>query len=156
MNNPNRTENLRNRNTKWLDIALGFVLGVICTVGYLYISEPKEYNNPPQTTEEPQTRKRAKTIGTNKGGRRNIQSFELNTEKGMITLHTYMSKDSVRTLMGPPNTTNICVSDYRQEVQETWKYKGRNKYTEEFTIKFVNDELISVRQLRDSYPREGN
>lgn len=71
----------------------------------------------------------------------------------MITLHTYMSKDSVRTLMGPPNTTNIRVSDYRQEVQETWKYKGRNKYTEEFTIEFVNGELISVRQFRDSYPR---
>ena len=151
MNKPNRTENLRNRNTKWLNIALGFVLGVICTVGYLYISEPKENNNPPQTTEEPQTRKRAKTIGTNRGERRNIQSFELNTKKGMITLHTYMSKDSVRTLMGPPNTTEIKVDNFSEETHETWGYKGRNRYVDEFTFKFVNGELISVDQFRDSY-----
>ena len=37
------------------------------------------------------------------------------------------------------------------EVRETWKYKGRNRSIDEFTMKFVNGELVSVDQYKESY-----
>lgn len=37
------------------------------------------------------------------------------------------------------------------EVHETWKYKGRNRNFDEFTMKFINGELVSVDQYKESY-----
>ena len=37
------------------------------------------------------------------------------------------------------------------EVRETWKYKGRNRSIDEFTMKFVNGELVSVDQYKESF-----
>ena len=62
-----------------------------------------------------------------------------------MKLHTYMSKDSVQILMGRPQSTDI--NDYGfGGVIETWKYKGSNRYVDEFTIEFANGKLKSVRQ----------
>ena len=80
---------------------------------------------------------------------RNIQSFELTTEKGIVKLHTYMPKDSVKILMGRPRSTDINNYGFNNEVHETWKYKGSNKYMDEFTIEFINGELKSVRQYKE-------
>ncbi|MCZ2223179.1 MAG: hypothetical protein LC122_06060 [Chitinophagales bacterium] len=78
----------------------------------------------------------------------NIQFFELDTKKGVVKLHTYMSKDSVKIIMGLPHSTNINDFGYG-EVIETWKYMGRNNYIEEFTIQFKNGKLKSVNQFRE-------
>lgn len=46
---------------------------------------------------------------------------------------------------------NVDVWDFNDEVRETWKYKGRNRSIDEFTMKFVNGELVSVDQYKESY-----
>jgi hypothetical protein len=110
-------------------IALAFVLGVVCTFGVLYIMSRSQYTQ--ETTEI------------------NIQSFELTTKNGIVKLHTYMPKDSVQILMGRPQSTDIDNNKYKDEVRETWKYKGSNELIDEFTIEFINGELQSVRQYKD-------
>jgi len=113
----------------FLKIALGFILGVVCTFGVLYIMSRSQYTQ--ENTEI------------------NIQSFELTTKKGIVKLHTYMPKDSVQVLMGRPRSTDVVNNEYNGEVRETWKYKGSNDYLDEFTIEFINGELNSVRQDKD-------
>ena len=82
--------------------------------------------------------------------RRNIQWFELSTRKGIVKLHTYMSKDSVQLLMGRPHKTSI--RTYGDDLHEEWEYEKRafkhsdNIYTTEFRFEFVNGELKSVSQ----------
>jgi hypothetical protein len=138
----------------FLKISLGFVLGVVCTIGVLYIIAAT------QNTEENRLREeiRMKALknlnqsfgesDTDKDEQRNIQSFELTTKNGIVKLHTYMPKDSVQILMGRPQSTDI--NDYGYgEAHETWKYKGTNRYVDEFTIEFTNGKLKSVRQFKD-------
>lgn len=135
-------------------IALGFVLGAVCTVGVLYIIGTI------QNTEENQLRKEIRMqalkdikqfldeSNSDEKDQKNIQSFELTTKNGIVKLHTYMSKDSVQILMGRPQSTDV--NDYGYgEVLETWKYKGTNRYVDEFTFKFINGKLKSVRQYKD-------
>lgn len=113
----------------FLKIALGFVIGVVFTLGVLFLILMTQ------------------NIEENK--QRNIQSFELTTKNGIVKLHTYMSKDSVQILMGRPQSTDIEDFDYKGEIQEKWKYRGANKYRDEFIIEFTNGELKSVRQFKD-------
>jgi len=139
----------------FLKIALGFILGVVCTVGILYIISKS------QNTEENQLREELRTLAlknlkqkldgknTDESEEINIQSFELTTKKGIVKLHTYIPKDSVQILMGRPQSTDIDNNEYIDEVRETWKYKGSNDYIDEFTIEFINGELNSVRQYKD-------
>lgn len=106
----------------FLKISLGFVLGVVCTIGVFYIIAAT------QDTEENRLREeiRIKALkklnqsfsdsGTNEAEQINIQSFELTTEKGIVKLHTYMPKDSVQILMGRPQSTDINDYGYKGEV----------------------------------------
>jgi hypothetical protein len=139
----------------FLKIALGVVIGSVCTLGVLYIISIT------QNTEENQLREEIRTqalknlkqsldeSNTDENGKRNIQSFELTTKSGIVKLHTYMPKDSVKILMGRPQSTDVQNNEYNGEVSETWKYKGSNKYVDEFTIEFTNGKLKSVSQFKD-------
>lgn len=120
----------------FLKISLGFVLGVVCTIGVIFIIAVT------QNTEENRLREEIRME------QRNTQSFELTTKNGIVKLHTYMAKDSVQILMGRPQSTDI--NDYGYGgAHETWKYKGTNTYVNEFTIEFINGKLKSVRQFKD-------
>ena len=139
----------------FLKITLGFVLGIVCTFGVLYIIGTT------QNTEENRLREeiRIKALknlkqsldesDTDVNEQKNTQSFELTTKNGIVKLHTYMSKDSVQILIGRPQSTDINDYGYKGEVGETWKYKGTNRYIDEFTIEFANGKLKSVRQFKD-------
>lgn len=138
----------------FLKIALGFVLGAVCTVGVLYIIRTLNNTEENQLREEIQMQalKNMKQFldesDSDQNYQKNIQSFELNTKNAIVKLHTYMSKDSVQILMGRPQSTDL--NDYGfGEVIETWKYKGTNRYVDEFTIEFTNGKLKSVRQFKD-------
>ncbi len=138
----------------FLKIALGFVLGAVCTVGVLYIIGTLNNTEENQLREEIQVQalKNMKQFldesDADENYQKNIQSFELTTKNGIVKLHTYMSKDSVQILMGRPQSTDV--NDYGfGEVIETWKYKGTNRYVDEFTIEFTNGKLKSVRQFKD-------
>lgn len=139
----------------FLKIGLGFVLGVICTFGVLYIISITQNTEENQLREEIRIRA-LKNLNqsldgtyTNENNQQNSQSFELTTKKGIIKLRTYMPKDSVKIIMGRPQSTDVRNNEFNGEVDETWKYKGSNKYVDEFTIEFTNGKLKSVRQYKD-------
>ena len=133
-------------NTFW-KITLGFMIGVVCTLATLIVMgtgysdnaehKPTEYKNRvlqfQSDEEDPE---------------HDVHSFELSTKNGIIKLHTYMSKDSVQILMGRPQSTDI-QNIGGMGVYETWKYKGRNQYVDEFTLRFKDGELESVHQYRE-------
>ncbi len=137
-------------------IGLGFILGVIFTFGLLYIIGTTRNTEENKLREEirMQALKNLKQsldgADSDENGQRNIQSFELTTKNGIVKLHTYMSKDSVKILMGRPQSTDINDYGYNGKVFETWKYRGTNRYVDEFTIEFDNGKLKSVDQFKDN------
>lgn len=145
----------------FLKIAIGFILGVVCTIVGLYVVGMTQNTEEEQLKEDVRISalKSLKNILDNSEKeleddfeKKNIQWFELSTKNGIVKLHTYMLTDSVRILMGRPQSTDVEVCGYNNdEVRETWKYKGRNRGIDEFTMKFVNGELVSVDQYKESY-----
>jgi len=139
----------------FLKIGLGFVLGIICTFGVLYVISITQNTEENQLREEIRIRA-LKNLNqsldgsyTDDNDQQNIQSFELITKKGIVELRTYMPKDSVKMIMGRPQSTDVQNNEFNGEVDETWKYKGSNRYVDEFTIEFTNGKLKSVRQYKD-------
>lgn len=137
----------------FLKITLGIIIGAVSTLTVLYLISKTQNTEENQLREEIriQSLKNLKELMTehNNDGNKNIESFELSTEKGIIKLHTYMSKDSVKLLMGRPESTDIYDNGYDGKIAETWQYKGSNKYTDEFTIEFINGKLTSVSQYKE-------
>jgi hypothetical protein len=139
----------------FMKIALGFVLGVVCTFGTVYVISKTQKTEEEELRDEIriQALKNLKEsmgeFNIDENGQRNNESFELTTKKGIVTLHTYMSKDSVKILMGRPESTSIDNSGYNGMVTETWKYKGTNTVFDEFTILFTNGKLKSVSQYKE-------
>ena len=136
----------------FLKIAIGFVLGVLCFYLVQKIEEEKakeDIKEDVQVSFLKQLKQQLQSEETEEKSQKNIQFFDLTTKKGVVRLHTYMSKDSVQILMGYPQSTDVDVWDFNDEVHETWKYKVKSGYGYEqtiFTIKFVNGELVSVNQ----------
>lgn len=138
----------------FLKIAIGFVLGVLCFYLVQKIEEEKakeDIKEDVQVSFLKQMKQLFEDEETEEKSQKNIQFFDLTTKKGVVRLHTYMSKDSVQILMGYPQSTDVDVWDFNDEVHETWKYKGRNRNFDEFTMKFINGELVSVDQYKESY-----
>jgi hypothetical protein len=139
----------------FMKIALGFVLGVVCTFGTVYVLDKTQKTEEEELRDEIriQALKNLKEsmgeFAIDENEQRNNESFELTTKKGIVTLHTYMSKDSVKILMGRPESTSIDDSGYNGMVTETWKYKGSNTVFDEFTIQFTNGKLKSVSQYKE-------
>ena len=142
----------------FLKIALGFVLGSVCTAGVFIILglmlNTEEYQLREEVRMEALKEMKQFLDGSSidASDQSNVHSFELTTKNGIVKLHTYMSKDSVQMLMGRPQSTDVKIDEYNHgAVEETWKYKGSNRYIDEFTIKFVDGKLKSVNQNKESH-----
>lgn len=139
----------------FMKIALGFVLGVLCTLATIYVvsntqkTEEEELRDEIRIQALKNLKESMGEFDIDENGQRNNESFELTTKKGIVNLHTYMSKDSVKILMGRPESTSIDDSGYNGMVTETWKYKGTNTVFDEFTILFINGKLKSVSQYKE-------
>jgi len=73
-----------------------------------------------------------------------IQYIEVKGKKGIVTLHTGMSKDSVRILLGKPDDVNLMT--IMNSTHESWGYKLKNDYLSDLDIEFVDGKLDGVRQ----------
>jgi len=73
----------------------------------------------------------------------NVQYIEVRGKKGSVTLHTGMSKDSVRLLVGKPE--NVALRSYGNALED-WGYKIRNNYVPDLEINFEDGKLKSLRQ----------
>jgi hypothetical protein len=72
-----------------------------------------------------------------------VQYIEVKGKKGSVTLHTGMTKDSVRILVGKPD--NVELRSYGNALED-WGYKIRNKYIPDLEINFEAGKLKSLRQ----------
>ena len=72
-----------------------------------------------------------------------VQYIEVRGKKGNVTLHTGMSKDSVRILVGKPDEVEL--RSYGNALED-WGYKIRNSYVSDLEINFEGGKLKSLRQ----------
>jgi hypothetical protein len=72
-----------------------------------------------------------------------VQYIEVKGKKGNVTLHTGMTKDSVRILVGKPD--NVALRSYGNALED-WGYKIRNNYVPDLEINFESGKLKSLRQ----------
>lgn len=72
-----------------------------------------------------------------------VQYIEVKGRKGNVTLHTGMTKDSVRILVGKPD--NVELRSYGNALED-WGYKIRNNYVPDLEINFEAGKLKSLRQ----------
>lgn len=71
------------------------------------------------------------------------QYIEVKGKKGNVTLHTGMTKDSVRILVGKPD--NVALRSYGNALED-WGYKIRDRYVPDLEINFEAGKLKSLRQ----------
>src|SRR3989337_144409 len=62
-----------------------------------------------------------------------VQYIEVKGKKGNVTLHTGMSKDSVRILVGKPDEVEL--RSYENALED-WGYKIKNRYVSDLEINF--------------------
>lgn len=72
-----------------------------------------------------------------------VQYIEVKGKKGNVTLHTGMTNDSVRILVGKPD--NVTLRSYGNALED-WGYKIRNNYVPDLEINFEAGKLKSLRQ----------
>jgi preprotein translocase subunit SecA len=72
-----------------------------------------------------------------------VQYIEVKGKKGNVTLHTGMTKDSVRIFLGKPD--NVELRSYGNALED-WGYKIRNNYVPDLEINFEAGKLKSLRQ----------
>lgn len=72
-----------------------------------------------------------------------VQYIEVKGKKGNVILHTGMTKDSVRILVGKPD--NVELRSYGNALED-WGYKIRNNYVPDLEINFEAGKLKSLRQ----------
>lgn len=73
-----------------------------------------------------------------------VQYIEVKGKKGNVTLHTGMTKDSVRILVGKPD--NVELRSFNFSTREEWGYKIRGNYRTDLEINFQAGKLESLRQ----------
>lgn len=71
-----------------------------------------------------------------------IQYIEVIGKKGKATLHNYISKDSVKILLGKPDKATM--NTYSNKVRENWDYKINDDYS--LDLDFENGKLTNVNQ----------
>lgn len=72
-----------------------------------------------------------------------VQYIEIKGKKGNVTVHTGMTKDSVRILVGKPD--NVRLRSYGNALED-WGYRIRNKDVPDLEINFEAGKLKSLRQ----------
>jgi hypothetical protein len=73
-----------------------------------------------------------------------VQYVEIRGKKGIVTIHTGMPKDSVKSMVGKPDQVdlrNIAGVPY-----EDWGYKIMNEYVSDLDLEFEDGKLKNVRQ----------
>jgi hypothetical protein len=81
---------------------------------------------------------------TNLNRETEVQYIEVKGKKGNVTLHTGMTKDSVKILVGKPDEVNL--DEIGNTHFEKWGYKLKNKYISDLDIDFKDGRLNGARQ----------
>lgn len=78
----------------------------------------------------------------------NIQYVDIRGKHGEVTVHTYMSKDSVKILVGKP--TRVDLRAYGNDTFEDWEYdfpnQGQYGLGRRLKISFLNGKLKEIHE----------
>lgn len=109
----------------------GFVAGILATIFVLFLISHAVSSNHSENEVQAQHIEQ-------------VHYIEVRGKKGNVTLHTGMSKDSVKILVGKPDETQL--REFLNTYHETWGYKLKNKYISDLDIDFEDGKLKGVRQ----------
>lgn len=102
----------------FLKVFLGFILGIVCTIGVSFIFASK-----PDIP---------------------ISYFDVKTKKATVKMHTAMPKDSVFFLLGSPD--DFSSNTISGHVVEHAGYKIKNQYITDLNFTFVDGLLTDFEQ----------
>ncbi len=75
-----------------------------------------------------------------------IQYIDIKGKKGYVKLHTGISKDSVKILVGRPDEVELNSIPAFNSTLEDWRYKLKDNYIPNLVLKFENGKLVDVDQ----------
>ena len=73
-----------------------------------------------------------------------IQYFEVKGKKGLVLIHTELSKDSAKILLGKPTKTEM--DNYLGNVSESWNYDLNHDNITDLTLNFRNGVLYDYTE----------
>lgn len=111
-------------------ILIGFVAGIICTIGALFIYATVKTNSQQEQIEQFQEK---------------VIYFDVKSKTGFVKLHTGMPKDSVTAKFGNPDDYRI--NQIQGRSVEFVGYKINNKYVADLNLTFVDGYLSEVNQV---------
>lgn len=111
-------------------VLIGFLAGVICTIGVLFVFAAFRSNSQQAQLEQIQ---------------QNVAYFEVKSKNELVKLHTGMPKDSVTMYFGTPDDYSIN-QIYGRSV-EFVGYKINNKYVSDLNLTFEDGFLTKVDQV---------
>ena len=110
----------------FLHILVGFILGVVCTLGVLAIIAATTHADTQEQFEMP------------------ISYFDAKTKKGKVKLHAGMPKDSVLLLAGEPDEFRS--TTIQGHNMEHAGYKISNRYVADLEFTFIDGILTDFSQ----------
>ncbi len=111
----------------FLHILIGFVLGIVCTLGVLAVIAAATSANSRSEIKVP------------------ISYFDAKTKKGKVRLHTGMPKDSVLMLCGEPDEFRS--STIQGHNMEHAGYMVKDRYVSDLEFTFIDGVLTDYSQL---------
>lgn len=123
------------KNNSWLLLFFGILMGIIL----MFI-----FNKTSKTPEEKELELTMQLLDQVQNQKTQIQYFEVKGKKGQVILHTEISKDSAKILLGKPTKTEM--SKYYNFVNETWNYDLNYDEITDLKLQFRNGLLQEISE----------
>ncbi len=123
------------KNNTWLILIIGIVLGVIL----MYVVKMNS-----KTKEEKELETYLELVKQIQNQKSDIQYFEVKGKKGLVLIHTELSKDSAKILLGKPTKTEM--DNYLGNVSESWNYDLNHDENTHLTLNFRNGVLYDYTE----------
>ncbi len=123
------------KNNTWLILIIGIVLGVIL----MYVVKMNS-----KTKEEKELETYLELVKQIQNQKSDIQYFEVKGKKGLVLIHTELSKDSAKILLGKPTKTEM--DNYLGNVSESWNYDLNHDENTDLTLNFRNGVLYDYTE----------
>ena len=123
------------KNNTWLILIIGIILGVIL----MYVVKMNS-----KTKEEKELETYLELVKQIQNQKSDIQYFEVKGKKGLVLIHTELSKDSAKILLGKPTKTEM--DNYLGNVSESWNYDLNHDNITDLTLNFRNGVLYDYTE----------
>lgn len=123
------------KNNSWLILFFGILIGIIIML---------IFNKTSKTPEEKELELTMQLLEQVQNQKTQIQYFEVKGKKGRVIMHTEISKDSAKILLGKPTKTEM--DNYYNSINETWNYDLNYDEITDFKVQFRNGLLQEISE----------